>query len=194
MKTVLITGGSRGIGAETAIEFAKSGYNVIVNYFNSKDLALKIVEKCKTYGVKSVGAFADISNMAQVKEMVSTAESNFGMIDILINNSGISQQKLFTNITQNDWAKMLAVNLTGVFNCSQAVLPKMIINHTGRIINISSMWGQTGGSCEVHYSAAKSGVIGMTKALSKEVAPSGITVNCICPGVIMTDMISDLDN
>lgn len=194
MKTLLVTGGSRGIGAYTALEFAKQGYNVAINYFNSKDKAFDILNKIKEYNVKAMALQADISCMEQVTEMVQQINAELGTIDVLVNNGGIAQQKLFTDITQGDWARMLGVNLTGVFNCTQAVLPQMLSNHSGRIINISSMWGQIGGSCEVHYSAAKAGVIGMTKALAKEVAPSGITVNCICPGVIMTDMMTDFDS
>ena len=121
--------------------------------------------------------------------MFARASDALGFIGTLVNNAGIAQQKLFTDITDGDWENMLGVHLGGTFRCCRAALPEMLRRHSGSIINISSMWGQTGGSCEVHYSAAKAGVIGLTKALAKEVAPSGITVNCIAPGVIRTRML-----
>ena len=117
-------------------------------------------------------------------------KEDFGRIDLLVCNAGIAQQKLFTDITDSDWNHMLGTNLTGVFNMCRAVIPEMVRKKEGKIINVSSMWGQTGASCEVHYSAAKAGVIGLTKALAKELAPSGITVNAVAPGVISTDMLS----
>lgn len=124
--------------------------------------------------------------------MVNDVIEKFGHVDVLVNNAAISSIKLFTDITAHEWDRIIAVNLTGVFNCTQSVLPNMIHRKSGRIINISSMWGVTGGSCEVHYSAAKAALIGMTKALAKEEGPSGITVNCIAPGVIDTDMNAHL--
>ena len=185
MKTVLITGGSRGIGAATAALFSKNGYRVIINYNKSEKEALELAEKIGGLAIK-----ADISDYVQVQKMFESA----GNVDILINNAGIAQQKLFTDIAFEEWHRMLDVNLSGVFYCCKCALPYMINQKAGCIINISSMWGICGASCEVHYSAAKSGVIGLTKALAKEVGPSGITVNCIAPGMIDTEMNSMLDD
>lgn len=187
-KTVLITGGVRGIGKAITEIFAKNGYNVIANYINSYDKAIALKNDLSQYNINIYKS--DVSYYNDVKNMVEYIENNIGGIDILINNAGIAQQKLFTDISDDDWNKMIGVNLTGVFNCCKAVLPYMIKNKSGKIINISSMWGQVGASCEVHYSAAKAGVIGLTKALAKEVGLSGISVNCICPGVISTDMMN----
>jgi len=185
LKTVLITGGSRGIGAATAALFSKNGYRVIINYNKSEKEALELAEKIGGLAIK-----ADISDYVQVQKMFESA----GNVDILINNAGIAQQKLFTDIAFEEWHRMLDVNLSGVFYCCKCALPYMINQKAGCIINISSMWGICGASCEVHYSAAKSGVIGLTKALAKEVGPSGITVNCIAPGMIDTEMNSMLDD
>ena len=190
MRTALITGSSRGIGKAIAKQLAKDGFNVIVNYTKSKDQAEKLVfELNSAYNVDCTAVCADVSEREQVEKMFSEV----GKVDVLVNNAGIAQQKLFTDITENDWDRMFAVDVKGVFNCCQCALPYMIHQKSGKIINISSMWGQVGGSCEVHYSAAKAAVIGLTKALAKEVGPSGIQVNCIAPGVINTEMNSNLD-
>lgn len=185
MKTVLITGGSRGIGAATAALFSENGYHVIINYNKSEKEALELAQKIGGVAIK-----ADISDYKQVQNMFEKA----GDVDILINNAGIAQQKLFTDITFEEWHTMLDTNLSGVFYCCKTALPYMINKKSGCIINISSMWGICGASCEVHYSAAKSGVIGLTKALAKEVGPSGINVNCIAPGMIGTEMNNMLDD
>lgn len=195
MKTVIITGASRGIGSATAIAFAKQGCNIVLNYNNSEEKALALAKTIRdSYGVDVLAVKADVASSKQVNEMTEKALEQFGKIDILVNNAGIAQQKLFTDITDEDWRKMLDINLTGVFNCCRSVLPCMIRNHSGAIVNISSMWGQTGASCEVHYSAVKAGIIGLTKALAKEVGPSGIRVNCVAPGVVMTDMMNGFDD
>ncbi|MEG0570358.1 MAG: 3-oxoacyl-ACP reductase FabG [Oscillospiraceae bacterium] len=193
MKTAIITGASKGIGAKTAICLAMQGYNIAVNYLNSKKAAYDIVEKITSLGAKALAFKADVSQRSQVDEMVLSVKKEFGKIDLLVNNAGIAQQKLFTDITSEDWDKMVGTNLTGVFNCTQAVLKDMIRQKSGNIINVSSIWGITGGSCEVHYSAVKAGIIGLTKALAKEVGPCGINVNCVAPGVILTDMNANLD-
>ncbi len=187
-KTVIITGASKGIGAATAILFAQSGYNVVINYNDSFESAALLTKSLKDNGANVFSFKANVANKLEVELMIKETLYNFGSIDVLVNNAGIAQQKMFTDITEFDWDKMMDVNLKGVFNCCQAVLPTMINNKQGKIINISSMWGVTGSSCEVHYSAAKAGVIGLTKALAKELGPSGITVNCIAPGVIETNM------
>lgn len=192
-QTVLITGGSRGIGSATAVLFGKKGYQVAVNYKNNQDAAEKTALEITNNGGTAEIFKADVSENKEVTAMIQQVSHTFGDIDIMVNNAGIAQQKLFTDITIDEWKEMIDTNLSSVFYCCHGVLPSMLKNHHGRIINISSIWGETGGSCEVHYSAAKAGVIGLTKALAKEVAPSGITVNCITPGVILTDMMQGFD-
>lgn len=187
-KTVLITGASRGIGAETARLFAQRGYAVGINYCRSQDRAEALARELRDLGVP-VGLYqADVSDRAQVDRMMADFLRDFGTLDVLVCNAGLARQELFTDVTQDQWRQMLGVNLDGVFHCCQAALPDMIRRKTGRIVTLSSMWGQVGASCEVAYSAAKAGVIGLTKALAKEVGPSGITVNCVAPGVIETEM------
>lgn len=192
MRNVLITGASRGIGSECAKAFASLGDNVIINYCNSQAAAEKLCSELKAQGLSASCIKADVSDPEQVKAMFCEIEKDFGHLDVLVNNAGIAQTKLFTDITDEDWQRMIQTNLSSVFYCCRAALSPMIRRHSGRIINISSMWGQVGGSCEVHYSAAKAGVIGLTKALAKEEGLSGITVNCVAPGVIRTDMTSNL--
>ena len=193
-KTVLVTGASRGIGKEIAILFAKNNYNVAINYFSNENSAEILCQQLQELHCNVIKLQADVSNREQVEIMVNKIYNQFGDIDILVNNAGIAQQKLFTEILISDWDKMFDVNVKGVFNCCQCVLPKMIQNKQGKIINISSVWGITGSSCEVHYSASKAAVIGLTKALAKEVGLSNIQVNCVAPGVINTDMNSSLDS
>lgn len=193
MRTVIITGASGGIGTAISDAFALSGYNVVLGYNSSEKAAQELCCQLKEKGCRAECFKADVSDPAQAQALVDFAKETFGGADILINNAGIAQQKLFTDITDEDFNKMCDVNVKSVFNCSRAVLPLMIHNKWGRIINISSMWGVCGASCEVHYSASKAAVIGMTKALAKEVGPSGITVNCIAPGLIDTPMNKNLD-
>lgn len=195
MKNVLITGGAGGIGTALCVGFAQAGYNVAVHYNLKKEKAEGLAATlAESYGVKTVAVYADVSDRTSVNSMFDAVEQSLGKIYTLVNNAGIAQQKLFTDITEDDWQNMLGVNLDGVFHCTQEVLRRyMLPEHKGVILNISSMWGQVGASCEVHYSAAKAGVIGLTKALSKETGLSGIRVNCIAPGVIMTDMMKDFD-
>lgn len=189
-ETVLITGASRGIGSATALLFAENGYNVIINYNKSEKNAENILNEIKKYNPSAIKYRADVSDKKQVNNMFDECLKKFGKIDVLINNAGIAQTKVFTDITEQDWDNMINTDLKGTFLCSQAAVKSMIENKKGKIINISSIWGITGGSCEVHYSAAKAGVIGFTKALAKELGPSGINVNSIAPGVIKTDMMS----
>ena len=186
-KNVLVTGGSRGIGKAIVYAFARAGYNVLLNFNTSESLANEIASEfsnVKVYG-------ADVGNQDCVINMVNYAKEHFGGIDILINNAGISCTGLFQDLQKDEWDRLLNVNLTGVYNCTKAVLPDMISKKQGKIINISSVWGLVGASNEVAYSASKAGVIGLTKALAKEVGPSNIQVNCIAPGIVMTDMISE---
>lgn len=191
MKTAVITGAAKGIGAAIAVAFAKAGYRVVINYNKSEERASALCQILNdTYPTEAVCIKADVSTSEGASKLITEAVTAFGDIDILVNNAGIAQQKLFTDITDTDWQNMISTNLSSVFYTSRAATPFMVSKKSGSIVNISSIWGETGGSCEVHYSAAKAGVIGLTKALSKELAPSGITVNCVCPGVIRTDMLS----
>lgn len=193
MKTVLITGASRGIGRETALHFARQGYGVAVNYNNSENHAKTLIKQIKEIGGNAVMIKADVSDNAQVENMFKSAYQHFGKgTDVLINNAAVSLFGLFNETKNKDYKKLFDINLFGAFNCTNQALTYMISNKSGSIINISSIWGVCGASCEVHYSAGKAALIGFTKALAKEVAPSGITVNCIAPGVIDTDMNADL--
>lgn len=192
MKTVLVTGGSRGIGKCIVENLARDGYNVILNYNNSEEKAKNIQYNLKQQGYNIEICKADVSKREEVKKLVEFCLNKFEKIDVLINNAGISQIKLFTEITDEDWQDMINVNLTSVFMMSQEVARHMINEKDGCIINISSMWGEVGASCETHYSAAKSGVNGFTKALAKELGLSNVRVNAIAPGVIDTEMNKDL--
>ena len=192
-KAVLVTGASRGIGKAVAERFAREGYAVALHYNTGKVEAEATVQKLTSAGYTAMAVQADVRDSAQVQQMVDTVSHALGNIGILINNAGIAQQKLFTDITDEEWHNMFAVHVDGTFYCTRAVLPVMIRQKQGCIVNISSMWGQVGGSCEVHYSAAKGAIQAMTKALAKEVGPSGVRVNCVAPGVIQTEMNKLLD-
>ncbi len=186
--TVFITGASRGIGRCLAQEFARAGHSVGFCWCSSDGKAEKLIEGLKKEGCTIEGFKADVSDKEQIFTAIDKAQKTLGDIDLLINNAGIAQSKLFTDISSLDWDRMFDINVKGVFNATQAVLPQMLKHKSGKIINISSMWGVVGAATEVHYSAAKAAVIGFTKALAKELGPSGIAVNCIAPGVIDTDM------
>lgn len=186
MKTVWITGGTRGIGAATAQLFCKKGYRVAVSFSSNQ----KEAEHFQTENPGILVLQGDVSDSAQVQNMVN----QIGVVDILVNNAGIAQQKLFDTITETEWDRMFEVHVKGAFLCTKAVLPHMLHQKMGSIINLSSIWGLTGASCEVHYSAAKGALIAMTKALAKELGPSNIRVNCVAPGVIDTDMCAHLTN
>lgn len=189
MKTVLITGASRGIGREIAIKFATEGYNIILNYNNSETKAKSIAKQIEKLGVKCLMVKADVSIESEVVDMVSLALKTFGNIDVLVNNAGVALSKLFQLTTTDEIAQVFGVNTFGVINCSKAAVPSMVSDKAGKIINISSIWGKVGASMETIYSASKGAVIAFTMALAKELAPSNISVNCVCPGVIDTDML-----
>ncbi len=188
MKTVLITGASRGIGKATATLFAHENYRVCINYLRGKGLAEELVRHLQENGGKAEAYAADVSDPHAVMQMVE----QIGPIDVLVNNAGIDGQTLLTETSDKEWNHIMGVNLNGLFYCAKAVLPEMIRRKSGKIIAISSIWGITGGSCEVAYSASKAGVIGFVKALAKEVGLSNIQVNCVAPGVIDTEMNGNL--
>ena len=194
MKTVLITGGSRGIGRCIAENLAKEGYNVVLNYNKSEEQAKKIKSNLKKQGIGIEIYKADVSKREEVKKMIEFTLKKFKNIDILINNAGIAKLQMFNDITDSDWNEMLGTNLNSAFYCIQDTLPNMIHNKKGCIINMSSIWGLVGASCEVAYSVSKAGINGMTKALAKELGLSNIRVNAIAPGVIDTQMNNNLDN
>lgn len=188
-KTVVITGAAKGIGEGIARTFAKAGYNVCINYNTSKKQAHALKEELDRCGYSTMLYKADVSDRIQVDNMIEAVLENFHSIDVVVNNAGICEYKLFTDITELDLKKMLDISVVGTFNVTQSALKKyMLHNKNGSIINISSIWGMVGASMEVNYSTAKSAVIGMSKALAKELGPSNITVNIVAPGAIDTDM------
>lgn len=192
-KSVVITGASRGIGRACAVAFARCGYNVLIGYNQNKAAAEETLAAVLSFGVKGVIFAADISKKDEARRLVSKAMYEFGRIDVLVNNAGIARANIMTDVTEKDFYDLFSLNVGGVYFVSQAVIPEMINAGGGKIVNISSMWGQVGASMETLYSATKSAVIGLTKAMAKELAPSKITVNCVCPGVIDTDMNSCYD-
>ncbi len=187
MKTVLISGGSRGIGKEIVKLFCTLGYNVAFTYNSSKNEAEELSAETGALAIK-----ADNRIESECIDAVKLTRERFGDIDVLVNNAGISSFSLFTDLTLEKWNEFLSVNLTGAFIYTKAVLDGMINKKRGRIINVSSIWGLVGSSCEVHYSTTKAALIGMTKSLAKELGPSGITVNAVAPGVINTEMNKSL--
>ena len=191
-RTALITGASRGIGAATARRLARAGYAVAVNYCRSEERALALVEELREAGHTAMAVHADVSDPDQVGDMVDNVLDKFCQLDILVCNAGRSWVGLLGDMTPEEWRELFAVNLDSVFYCCKAVMPHMIHRKRGKIITISSMWGQVGASLEAAYSASKAGVIGLTKALAKELGPSGITVNCVAPGVVDTEMNQNL--
>lgn len=193
MKTVLITGASRGIGREIALAFGRLKYNVVVNYKSCNSAAESTVAAIKSDGGNAIAIKADVSNCNDVHSMIQTAVNTYGGIDILVNNAGIAYQGLITDMTNEQYRNVMSANLDSVFYTCREAVPVMLRKHSGRIINIASIWGEVGASCEVVYSASKAGVIGFTKALAQELGPSGITVNCVSPGIIDTDMNNIVD-
>ena len=192
-KTVLITGASRGIGRAAAELFAERGYRVLLNYRRSKAAAEELERELAARGADVMAYGADVADRAQVEAMADACERRFGGVDVLVCNAGIARQGLFTDLTPEEWREMMGIHVDGAFHGCQAVLPGMIRKKEGSILLVSSIWGMTGASCEVAYSTAKAALIGMTKALAKEVGPSGIRVNCVAPGVVDTAMNAALD-
>ena len=184
-KTALVTGASRGIGREICRALSSDGWNVAVNYQSSAAAADELARE-----LGGIAVCADVSNPEAVERMFSLVRADLGEISLLVNNAGISEYGLLTDLSFERWNRLLAVNLGGVFNCCRAAIPAMVRQKSGCIINISSMWGQVGASCEAAYSASKGGVIALTKALAKELGPSGIRVNSVSPGCIETDMMA----
>lgn len=191
-KTALVTGASRGIGRAIATLFAKNGYNVVINYNKSEEKAKELYEILTNEGLDVRIFRADVSKKEEANALVNYTIGQFENIDVLINNAGISKPCLFTDISYEQWDEVMSINLNSVFYMTKKALQYMLPNLSGKIINISSMWGLVGGSFEVDYSASKAAIIGLTKALAKELGPSNIQVNAIAPGVINTDMLNDL--
>lgn len=188
MKTLLITGASRGIGAQIARAFSANGYNVVINYNKSKDKAELLAKQLNAQSFQ-----ADVSDFYQAKNLIDFTINKFGAIDVLVNNAGIAlPQLVLQDATEEQFNNIVNVNLKSTFNCCKAVIDHMVSNGSGSIINISSIWGQMGASCEVLYSMTKAGIIGFTKALAKELSPSNIRVNAVAPGFINTDMNAHL--
>ncbi|MCR5825130.1 MAG: 3-oxoacyl-ACP reductase FabG [Oscillospiraceae bacterium] len=191
-QVALVTGASRGIGRATAARLARSGYAVCVNYYERQDKAEELTAQLRAEGCAALAVRADVAVRAEVDAMVRTTEDAFGPVTLLVNNAGVAGQALFQDVTDAMWERYFAVNLNGMRHTIQAVLPHMLHEKRGCIVNISSIWGQHGASCEVTYSCTKHAIIGLTRSLAMELAPSGIRVNCVAPGVIDTDMVQVL--
>ena len=187
----LVTGASGGIGRAIALRLADDGYAVAVHCYRNEHKAQEVRDEILAIGGQAEVFVCDITDADAVDYMVNEICRSLGCVTVLVNNAGIAQQKLFTDLSVDEWQRMMAVHVDGAFYTGRAVLPDMIRAHSGSIVNVSSMWGQTGGSCEVHYSTAKAALIGLTKALAKEVGPAGIRVNCVAPGVIQTEMLAE---
>ena len=192
MKNALVTGASGGIGQAVARELARRGWGVALHYWKNEASARRLEEEILAQGGSARRYQADLTDPAQVEALFAAAEEDFGFLEGLVNNAGTAWKGLFTDMTLEDWRQVLDSDLTSVFLCCRRALPPMIPRKRGSIVNVSSMWGQVGASCEAAYSAAKAGVIGLTKALAKEEGPSGIRVNCLAPGVVRTPMNGDL--
>ena len=200
MRHALITGGSRGIGAAAVRAFTAAGYAVSFLYEKndaaaaavSAETGAEAAQISATYGVKSLALVANVASAEEAQTLVESAHTAFGRLDVLVNNAGICHYGLISQITQAQWDRLFAVNVGGIYHCVNAVLPAMLRRQSGCIINVSSMWGQVGASCEACYSATKGAVLALTKALAQELGPSGIRVNCVSPGVILTDMVANV--
>lgn len=194
MRNVLVTGASGGIGRAIALELARRGWGVALQYRSHPQAAKELEEEILRLGGNAKAYGADLTDESQVDQLFSAAERDFGFLEGLVNNAGIAWKGLFTDMSLSDWRAVMDADLTSVFLCCRRALPPMIREKRGSIVNVSSMWGEVGASCEAAYSAAKAGVIGLTKALAKEEGPSGIRVNCLTPGVINTPMNGDLSS
>ena len=190
-RAALVTGSSRGIGRAIAAQLAREGYAVGINYYERRDKAEELAAQLAREGCRALAVQADVSKRDEVNAMVKTVEDTFGPISVLVNNAGVAGQALFQDVTDALWERYFAVNLNGARNTIQAVLPHMLHEKAGVIVNISSIWGQHGASCEVTYSCTKHALIGLTRSLAMELAPSGIRVNCVAPGVIDTRMMDE---
>lgn len=193
-KTAIVTGASRGIGRKIALELGKESYNVVVNYAGNKEKAEEVVSEIKSFGVESFAFQANVSEQDEVKAMIKETTSQFGTIDVLVNNAGITRDNLLMRMKQDEWDDVINTNLKGVFNCVQAVTRPMLKQKSGRIINLSSVVGSLGNAGQVNYVATKSGVEGMTRTFARELASRGITCNAVAPGFIVSDMTDQLSD
>lgn len=191
-KVAIVTGGSRGIGKSIALELARQGAKVVINYNSNADAALEVVKEIEALGSQAYASQADVSDSAQAKVLIDDAIRQFGKVDLLVNNAGITRDRSFLKLTEENWRKVIDVNLNSAFNTTSAVLPSMVEQKFGRIINISSVIGQSGNVGQTNYAASKAGLIGFTKSLALEMANKGVTVNAICPGFIETEMVSEI--
>ncbi|WP_010269397.1 elongation factor P 5-aminopentanone reductase [Paenibacillus senegalensis] len=192
-QAILITGASGGIGAAIAERFAKSGLNIILHYRQSHEQVNEVARACMAHGARVLTVSADLRDKSQVERMKEKLENHQLLPDILVNNAGVSHYGLLADVSEEEWDEVMSVNLKGTFLCTQAFMPHMVSQRYGRIINVSSVWGITGASCEVLYSTTKGGINAFTKALAKELAPSEVTVNAIAPGAVQTAMLSRFD-
>ncbi|MGY5435150.1 3-oxoacyl-[acyl-carrier-protein] reductase [Staphylococcus xylosus] len=193
-KSTLVTGASRGIGRSIAIQLAEEGYNVVVNYAGNKEKADAVVEEIKAKGVESFAIQANVANGDEVKAMIKEVVSQFGSVDVLVNNAGITRDNLLMRMKEQEWDDVIDTNLKGVFNCIQKVTPQMLRQKGGSIINLSSVVGAVGNPGQANYVATKAGVIGLTKSAAKELASRHITVNAVAPGFIVSDMTDALSD
>lgn len=191
-KVAIVTGGSRGIGKSIALELARQGAKVVINYNSNADAAQEVVKEIEALGTQAFASQADVSDNAQAKVLIEDAIRQFGRVDILVNNAGITRDRSFLKLTEENWRKVIDVNLNSAFNTTSAVLPSMVEQKFGRIINISSIIGQSGNIGQTNYAASKAGLIGFTKSLALEMANKGVTVNAICPGFIETEMVAEI--
>ena len=191
-KIALVTGSSRGIGRAIARELAREGWKVCINYRVRRDCAESLLEEISAFGGEAMIYGADVSRREEVNAMVAAVKEKWGAVSLLVNNAGVAGQALFQDVTDELWHRYFSVNVDGAFHAIQAVLPPMLREHEGCIINVSSMWGLRGASCEVTYSCTKAALIAMSRSLALELAPTNIRVNCIAPGVIKTDMLDAL--